>query len=87
MYAPDNRKKDNFFAIALACILSAILFCGLAGCSKENNTNPPNTQMHGVEYVECGTCGAHVVEWWKVRNDANTTWVNVCGKCYDAINE
>lgn len=37
--------------------------------------------------VECGTCGAHVLEWWYVRNDEDTAFVEVCSKCYDRICE
>ena len=35
-----------------------------------------------AESVECGTCGAHVTDWWTIRNDADTDWVNVCELCY-----
>ena len=35
-----------------------------------------------AESVECGTCGAHVTNWWTIRNDADTDWVNVCELCY-----
>ena len=35
-----------------------------------------------AESVECGTCGAHVTNWWTIRNDADTAWVDVCELCY-----
>ena len=44
-----------------------------------------------TEYVEtptqheCGVCGAHVTEWWQVRNDADTAFVDVCELCYRRI--
>lgn len=36
--------------------------------------------------IECGACGAHVVEYHVVRNDDNTAWVNVCNECYKYVN-
>lgn len=35
-----------------------------------------------AELVECGCCGAHVTQWWTIRNDADTAWVDVCELCY-----
>ena len=32
--------------------------------------------------VECGCCGANVTNWWTIRNDADTAWVDVCELCY-----
>lgn len=31
---------------------------------------------------ECGVCGATIHDYWQVRNDANTAWVEVCELCY-----
>ena len=33
-------------------------------------------------WVECGCCGAHVTEWWYVRNMDDTAFVEVCEDCY-----
>ena len=89
MYAPNNYRKDNFFMVALCTILAAILFCGLAGCSTNanadsNEANPPRSRAD-VFFVDCGTCGAHVLEWWRVRSDDGKQWVNVCIRCADAM--
>lgn len=43
---------------------------------------PPEEQA-----VECGMCGAHVIEWWYVRNDADTAFVEVCHDCYELCQE
>lgn len=51
-------------------------------CIDRYTTNKDNP----MQYIECGTCGAHVLEWWYVRNDADTKSVAVCSKCYDANN-
>lgn len=34
-----------------------------------------------VQYAECGTCGAHVSEWWYVQG-ADGTPCEVCEHCY-----
>lgn len=37
------------------------------------------------ETIECGACGAHVTDWWYVRDMQNTEFVEVCSFCYDAV--
>lgn len=39
-----------------------------------------------VQYVDCGTCGAHVSEWWYVQ-DADGSPCEVCEYCYQLFNE
>lgn len=39
-----------------------------------------------VQYAECGTCGAHVSEWWYVQG-ADGTPCEVCEYCYQLFNE
>ena len=36
-------------------------------------------------YIECGCCGAHVTEWWYVRNASDTAFVEVCHDCYETV--
>ena len=36
-------------------------------------------------YIECGCCGAHVTEWWYVRNMDDTAFVEVCHDCYETF--
>lgn len=40
---------------------------------------------YNTRTIECGMCGAHVHDWWVVRNDDNTGFVDVCSKCYDIV--
>lgn len=38
--------------------------------------------------IECGVCGAHVHDWWKIRNMSDTEFVCVCEYCYlDALED
>lgn len=37
--------------------------------------------------VECGACGAHVTDWWYVRDMQDTEFVAVCHDCYEAVQE
>lgn len=39
-----------------------------------------------VQYVECGTCGAHVSEWWYTQG-ADGSPVEVCEYCYQLLND
>ncbi len=45
----------------------------------------PSEPVH--PYIECGMCGAHVTDWWYVRNDADTAFVEVCHDCYELCQE
>ena len=31
---------------------------------------------------ECAVCGAHIIEYWQVRDMADTEWITVCRFCY-----
>lgn len=46
--------------------------------------NPIEVQ---TPYMECGTCGAHVTEWWYVRDMADTEFVAVCHDCYECFKD
>lgn len=38
-------------------------------------------------FTECGMCGAHVIEWWKVPTIDGEGFCDVCRYCYEAIIE
>lgn len=71
------------FAIGVCVsLIACLLFFGtIQEPTQEVKTPQP------IERIKCGTCGASVTDWWFTRNDANTEWVAVCGKCYDAIED
>jgi hypothetical protein len=51
------------------------------GAQPAEQVNPEPTA------VECGACGAHVTEWWYVRDMQDTEFVAVCHDCYEAVQE
>lgn len=74
--------KENTLALAL---IGGLLGALLAVCLMIGNTLQNDSIRTEQPYIECGSCGAHVIEWWKVRNIDNTDFVEVCGKCYDLV--
>lgn len=93
----DDIVKTKLFIGALFAIC---LLVGAVGCSfnppvadadsttaKKQCVNRHTTNRDNpMQYIDCETCGAHVLEWWYLRNDADTEFVAVCSKCYDANN-
>lgn len=85
MTIKPNHTVRHFIFMCIAALV--LVFCAstMTGCNNpETIANSPH-RVDGVCYIECGTCGAHVTEWWPVRNDANTEWVNVCILCVQKI--
>ena len=35
------------------------------------------------DFIECGACGAHVHDWYYIRNADDTAFVEVCQYCYE----
>lgn len=56
------------FVLVIACILS-----GYNPASRDVDTSS--------RYVECGMCGAHVLEWWYITGSDGEP-VEVCEYCY-----
>lgn len=46
-----------------------------------------NVIAKNTSYIECGMCGAHVHDWWKIRNAEDTEFVDVCEYCYLTVME
>lgn len=49
----------------------------------ENNTAVAEDSSAATEYIECGSCGAHVCEYWYVENINDGKPVEVCRYCYE----
>lgn len=75
---PNNCNFHQAIFLILAAVMLSLCTASLTGCGCES---PKEQIKTAPEYIECGTCGAHVSNWWKIRNDANTEWVNVCVLC------
>lgn len=66
----------------IAIVLIALTM--LTGCSatigyKRYKTEQPDTYC--CNHIECGMCGAHVLEWWYVTG-SDGELVEVCEYCY-----
>ena len=63
------------------------LFIGAAlavfGMNLSMNAEPQHVE--GLQSIRCEMCGAHILEWWQVRNDANTAFINICEPCYKEV--
>lgn len=60
------------------------LALSLAGCNTSaKQIEPDGLHNHtkGVYYVECGMCGAHVIQWWYITG-SDGELVEVCEYCY-----
>lgn len=87
------NRPDNFhqlFFVLIAAVLLSLCTASLTGCGcsstlPQDDAVNPVQKVGYTQYVECGMCGAHVLEWWHIRNDANTEWVNVCILCVQKI--
>lgn len=70
-----KRYFVTLLLVGYVCIVGFLLgFCVSAIVS------PPTT------YIDCGTCGAHVSEWWYVQG-ADGSPCEVCEYCYQLFNE
>lgn len=70
--------------VIVSVALTIGLALSLAGCdTPAKQMEPEGTHRYasGVYYVECGMCGAHVVQWWYVSNNDNEL-IEVCEYCY-----
>lgn len=45
--------------------------------------NKPAAAAENPAAIECGSCGAHVYEYWYVENINDGTPVEVCRYCYE----
>ena len=73
--------------IILALILTANNPSAKVDYNKLSEAETQSETPQVIETIECGTCGAHVIEWWYVRDMDDTCFVEVCGNCYQTILE
>lgn len=76
-----------FCIVFILCIL--ITGVGISCLLTENNTPAvaENRYASAAENqptaIECGSCGAHVYEYWYVENINDGTPVKICRYCYE----
>lgn len=81
-----NKNKTWFAMIIIGYIV--VLMAYVINVVAENRPtavadNKPAAVAEDSPAIECGSCGAHVYEYWYVENINNGTPVEVCRYCYD----
>lgn len=80
-----NKNKTWFAMIIIGYIV--ILMAYVINVVAENTPavteNKPTAAAEDSTAIECGSCGAHVYEYWYVENINNGTPVEVCRYCYE----
>ena len=74
-------NKVTFTGWAAWAVVAVVLALAMFIGASIHAAVAPSTQ-----YIECGTCGAHVSEWWYVQG-ADGTPCEVCEYCYQLFNE
>lgn len=81
-----NKNKTWFAMIIIGYIV--VLMAYVINVVAENRPtavadNKPAAVAEDSPAIECGSCGAHVYEYWYVENINNGTPVEVCRYCYE----
>lgn len=67
----NNTNSIRVSLVPLVVLVFVVsLLAGVAGAA-----------IAGSRTIECGTCGAHVHDWWYVRSDTGNL-IEVCEPCY-----
>lgn len=81
----NNKNKTLFAMIIIGYIV--VLMAYVINVVAENRPtaiaeNKPTAAAEDSLAIECGSCGAHVYEWWYVENINDGKSVEVCELCY-----
>lgn len=81
----NNKNKTLFAMIIIGYIV--VLMAYVINVVAENRPtaiaeNKPTAAAEDSLAIECGSCGAHVYEWWYVENINDGKSVGVCELCY-----
>lgn len=90
----ERKISDNtLYAIATICaFLTLCVFSVSLAYSITHDTGAENDSAvtenlsliaDHTSAIYCGSCGAHVHNWWYVENINNGEPVEVCGFCYN----
>lgn len=82
----NNKNKTWFAMIIIGYIV--VLMAYVINVVAENRPtavaeDKPTAAAEDSPAVECGSCGAHVYEYWYVENINDGTPVEVCRYCYE----
>lgn len=64
------------YRLCVIVVLCATLIIGMVAWVDVTENQAQDTS------IECGSCGAHVMEWWTVENINDGEPVEVCKFCY-----
>ena len=82
----NNKNKTWFAMIIIGYIV--VLMAYVINVVAENQyastaEDKPAAAAENHAAIECGSCGAHVYEYWYVENINDGTPVEVCRYCYE----
>lgn len=80
-----NKNKTWFAMIIIGYIV--VLMAYVINVVAENTSavaeNKPTAAAEDSPAIECGSCGAHVYEYWYWENINDGTPVKICRYCYE----
>lgn len=84
----NNHTKHETIRAAMKNPIVIVLFIGLCltftiGIFQMFTENQNASAAENPTAIECGSCGAHVYEYWYVENINDGTPVEVCRYCYE----
>lgn len=74
----NNKNKTWFAMIIIGYIV--VLMAYVINVVAENR---PTAVAEDSPAIECGSCGAHVYEYWYWENINDGTPVKICRYCYE----
>lgn len=74
-----EKLRDNIGIVLILC-LTLIGCVGIIAMTAEKTATENQAEN---TYITCGSCGAHVHNWWYVENINNGEPVEVCEFCYN----
>ena len=82
----NNKNKTWFAMIIIGYIV--VLMAYVINVVAENRPtavaeNKPAAAAEDSPAIECGSCGAHVYEYWYWENMNDGTPVKICRYCYE----
>lgn len=80
----NNKNKTWFVMIIIgyiAVLVAFVLVAYIINVVSENKITAIAENQPTA--IECGSCGAHVYEYWYVENINDGTPVEVCRYCYE----
>lgn len=79
-----NKNKTWFAMIIIGYIVILMAYVIIVAENTPAVTeNKPTAAAEDSTAIECGSCGAHVYEYWYWENINDGTPVKICRYCYE----